>query len=125
MFDAYVRILVDDLARIQPSHLQSGADDPPLDASGPDGGTPLGGYTEWVADAPRTLSMGWDWSFDLGSRQLTALWHTLRTNIMVVDAAGGDLGRERTQSCIADLMNSVHWEAATAEAVGLPGPASH
>jgi hypothetical protein len=125
MFDAYVRIPLDELRRIEPWHLDSGVD---LDATGagpPDPGAPVDGYTEWAADAPRTLSMGWDWQFDPDKRQLTALWHTLRTNIMVVDGAGTDFGRERTRQCIAELIGGIDWQTQAAEAVGLPAPFRH
>jgi len=125
MFDAHVRLRLDELKRIEPWHLHSGADVDPFGTGPPDPGVALDGYTEWAADATRTLSMGWDWTFDPETRQLTGLWRTLRTNIMVVDDAGVDLGRERTQQCIADLMGSRNWEATTAEAVGLPPPFCH
>jgi hypothetical protein len=123
MFDTYVRLPVADLAGTKPWHLQSGVDEDPLETADSDG--TLNGFTEWAAGNQPVLSMGWDWTFDRESRLLTAHWHTLRTNIMVVNDGGADLGREGTRTCIADLMTTVGWESATAHALGLPWSAPH
>lgn len=123
MFDTFVRLPVADLAGIAPWHLQSGVDDGPAEGSASHG--TLSGFTEWAAGSQRVLSMGWDWTFDRESRRLTAHWNTLRTNIMVINDGGSDLGREGTRTCIANLMSNVGWESVTASALGLPWPAPH
>lgn len=119
MFDAYVRIRLDALKAIVPSHLQSGVDLDP-EPSRLDAVAAVTGFTEWVADASRTLSLGWDWSFDPLTRQLLANWQTLRTNVMLVGDDGADLGREQTRRDIAQWMASTNWQGTTASACGLP-----
>jgi hypothetical protein len=123
MFDTYVRLPVAELAQITPWHLQSGMDEDPLEDSQSE--NTLSGFTEWAAGTQRVLSLGWDWTFDRESKQLTAHWNSLRTNIMVVKDGGEDLGREGTRLCIANLMTTAGWESATASALGLPWSAPH
>ena len=121
MFDAYIRIRLVALKAIVPSHLQSGVDPVP-ELSRLEAVAAATGFTEWVADASRTLSLGWDWSFDPLTRQLLANWQTLRTNVMLVGDDGADLGREQTRRGIVEWMASTDWQAMAASACGLPAP---
>ena len=119
MFDAYVRMIIDDLQALVPKHLHSETDPdgPDLDADELAGR--VQGFTEWTIAGPRWLSLGWDWTFDVDSRLLLAQWNTLRTNLMVTNEAGDDMGADCTRLCIARLMARVHWEHTTAQVLGL------
>jgi len=106
MLDVYVRLSVMEAERLAPRHLYSALDDDaPCDMATPT----LQGVTEWVADGPRTLSFGWDWSapIDIG---LVAHWSSLRTNLMLVDEAGVDLDAAATRACVARVMERCGWQ---------------
>ncbi len=111
MFDTYVRLRIDELQQMLPQHLYSEIE--PGAA-----GTALGGFTEWSVPGAlpgQALSFGWDWAYEPGSGQLLGQWATLRTNLMVVDEAGADMGTDCTRLCIARLLTHVRWERTIAE----------
>ncbi|MDT8999868.1 DUF4902 domain-containing protein [Paucibacter sp. APW11] len=116
MFDAYVRLSIDDLQKLVPTHLHSEIEDL-VDDADPDAS--IQGFTEWTAASTRTLSFGWDWCFEPSSEQLLGQWGSLRTNLMVIDESGGDMGIECTRLCIARLMTHIRWEYTIAKVLGL------
>ena len=124
MFDPHVKLGIAAAGELAPAHLYSKAD---ADSASPDDPRGAGavaavtrGVTEWVAQADRQVSFGWDWEYDPNSRRLLGLWHTLRTNLKVVDDEGQDLGDSVTRLCAARLMTRAQWERALGEALGLP-----
>jgi hypothetical protein len=119
MFDVYVRVRLDALKGIRPSHLQSSVDQDASDHARHRSAELVCGFTEWVAVADRTLSVGWDWSFDPATGLLAADWETLRTNVMLLGEDGVDLGREQTRRIVSHWMSATPWQAATAAACRL------
>ncbi len=106
--DTRVRVTTADLERLQLKHIYSEAEDA--------GDT---GYTEWSAAYTRALTFGWDWNYDRDTGELRADWPQLRTNLMLTDASGADLGAERTSACVAQLAAEVGWEQRVADEVDL------
>jgi hypothetical protein len=116
MLDVHLRLGVTACGQLQPEHLHTFSDPPEPGAAGAE----VRGQTEWVAAAPRTLTFSWDWAYDPHTRVLQGLWHTLRTNLQVVEDDGTDLGDACTRLCVARLMTRVRWEHVVARALDLP-----
>jgi len=123
MLDLYARMSVDECLRLQPSHLHSELDDA-SDGADRDGQAPpvLQGFTEWTAPGERTLTFGWDWTFEPGTGEWSGHWGTLRTNLVVTDPSGADLGDEKTQDCVSKLMARAGWARAVADVLRLYPP---
>ncbi len=118
MLDIYVRLHIDDLRELRTSHLYSELENG-LELDEPDAAL-LRGFTEWSAPAERVLSFGWDWSFDPEAGVMLGEWASLRTNLMVIDDAGLDMGQDCTRLCVARLMTRARWERAVATSLALP-----
>jgi Domain of unknown function (DUF4902) len=114
MFDVHVRLRIEDLASLPVEHIYS-----ELEEAGGETGL-ISGFTEWRAQATRLVSCGWDWTYESASAQLSAQWSSLRTNLMVVDDAGQDMGVECARLCLARLMTHARWERVVAGELGLP-----
>ncbi len=112
--DTRVRVTTADLERLQLKHIYSEAEDA-LD----------NGYTEWSAAYTRALTFGWDWNYDRETGALVADWPQLRTNLMVTDAAGADLGPEQTSACVAQLAAEVGWQRRVADECDLALAPTH
>lgn len=119
MLDVHVRMRVDELTETAPQHLFSQIDT--AAASGADGhlSSALKGSTEWAVDGPRRLTFGWDWTYEPASSRFSGRWSTLRTNLMVVDEHGTDMGADCLRLCVARLMTQARWEATIAIALQL------
>ena len=120
MFDPRIKLDIAAAGALVPVHTYSTPDPEPPGAEGGTATVITRGVTEWVADAERQVSFGWDWEYDPGSRRLQGLWHTLRTNLVVVDDEGQELGESCTRLCAARLMTRAHWEKVLGVALGLP-----
>lgn len=115
MIDPFVRLRLSEFQGLRHTHLLS-----EFDSERRAGQSPCSGYTEWVSrDRLPALTFSWDWSYDQGQRQFEAHWHTLRTNLRVVDEVGADLGAEFTASCVAREMARLGWQSETALSLGL------
>jgi hypothetical protein len=67
------------------------------------------GYAEWVGGGTPVVSIGWDWvSAPEGSIRLLA--DSLRTNLMLVDEQGQDLGAEVTAAWILRRVSDMPWQ---------------
>ncbi|PFH29479.1 DUF4902 domain-containing protein [Burkholderia sp. JKS000303] len=119
--DGYVRLCETALATLVLDHVASGLDasllaelrDSAIDAR-------LAGYTEWHRPASAGvayLTLGWDWYLERATGTFVIAGDDIRSNIMVVDAAGADLGMARTAATLAARLAGVDWAAAVASAL--------
>lgn len=118
MFDAYVRLSIENLQGLKITHVHSEMEDvlsPDADQAQP----MVQGFTEWSAPGDRAISFGWDWTFEPDKNRLLARWTTLRTNLMLIDEDGSDLGNDCMRLCVARLMTRVCWEETISELLGL------
>ncbi len=69
------------------------------------------GFTEWVTSLTPALSTGWDWVFieQNGSASLKRVGLP-RSNIMLVDVSGTDIGFEVTETLIEKKIDTLFWE---------------
>jgi len=69
------------------------------------------GFTEWATSRSPALSTGWDWEFveqdGIASLKRIGL---PRSNIMIVDLSGTDIGFDVTETLIEKKIDSLFWE---------------
>lgn len=116
--DGYLRVAGEQLLQVQLQHLLSGLDeDAPEHAPRGLGATSatLSGFTEWVDDRLPTLSVGWDWR--AGSLRGAMRYRRIgppRSNLMLVDARGRDLGFDFTAFQVGLWLDQRRWQAVVA-----------
>mgnify|MGYP000849749476 CR=1 FL=1 len=115
MLDPHIRLRLAELQSLQAQHLHSEIEDelscPPH---------VLCGFTEWrVTRGKRALSFGWDWTYRADAAQLLGNWSSLRTNVLMLDEHGVELGGEPAWLGVARLMDRSRWQRVLAEALHL------
>lgn len=69
------------------------------------------GFTEWATSLTPALSTGWDWEFveqdGIASLKRIGL---PRSNIMIVDVSGADIGFDVTETVIEKKIDTLFWE---------------
>lgn len=109
--DGYVRMPLSLFMELPLVHFLSGLNDEPI-RQAVEGGTEasISGYSEWLSDTFPRITVGWDWHLDLTTgipRYLRDGWP--RSNIMLIDADGQDLGDEATATSIAFWIDQAGW----------------
>jgi hypothetical protein len=113
----YIYLTVDELCAGALVHLISGVDQECLLTDGGGGGaivTAITGYTEWIGQGERILTLGWDW-------QMHASGDAVRlqrvgppsSNLMLQSSARRDLGHARTIALLNDYLDGFDWQHAT------------
>jgi Domain of unknown function (DUF4902) len=118
MFNTYVRLSIDDLRALKQQHIYS-----EIEKAWPAKDTEhakLQGFTEWSAAAQRALSFGWEWTYECEAALMRGDWSSLRTNLMVVDGLGQEIGIEYTRYFIEQMMILARWEQVVTDQLGLP-----
>jgi len=69
------------------------------------------GFTEWATSLNPALSTGWDWEFveQHGIASLKRIGLP-RSNIMIVDVSGTDIGCDVTETLIEKKIDTLFWE---------------
>jgi hypothetical protein len=112
--DGYLRVTDTDLCGVRLEHLLSGLDDDgPGYAAGGVGATTatLAGFTEWVGHCRPAVSIGWDWRAGhvAGAARYLRVGPP-RSNLMLVDARGRDLGFEFTAVHVGSWVDQQAWQ---------------
>ncbi|MEO8153327.1 MAG: DUF4902 domain-containing protein [Rhizobacter sp.] len=69
----------------------------------------LSGCSEWVTESDPPITAGWDWTVTAsGDVQLNH--HSVRTNLMLVDAQHGDLGHAVSINAIVHRLEGLAWQ---------------
>jgi hypothetical protein len=126
--DGYIRLWPGTLDALALKHLFSGLD---ADLAPPQHCTARGvvsGYTEWVSEGKPAISVGWDWQVQLThlARPRCMRAGLPRSNLMLVDATGQDLGADATSLYLAQWLDTHAvrsmlrpWQAQVADACNL------
>jgi hypothetical protein len=117
--DGYLRLSQARMRAIPLTHLISGLDADPGGA-GTVGATraAIAGYTEWISLTIPALSLGWDWVLESADRELRYLRvGEPRSNIMLLDHLGQDLGFMPTAIALALLVDEINWQDTVARFV--------
>lgn len=109
--DGYIRLSFEKLKTISLVHLISGLDEnsPTITHSGalP---TEIMGYTEWVSNTVPTITIGWDWQMDaVHNHILLRRISEPRSNIMLQDSTGMDVGSGKTMIMLEALIDVLDW----------------
>jgi Domain of unknown function (DUF4902) len=119
--DGYVRLSQARMRAIPLVHLISGLD---ADPAGPDTGAvgatraAIAGYTEWLSLTIPALSLGWDWALESADRELRyQRVGEPRSNIMLLDSHGRDLGPISSAVALALLVDEFNWQDTVASFV--------
>ena len=109
--DGYIRLTFDQLGSLRFGHLISGLDETD-DCAAPGGIT---GYTEWTSAGAPVLSLGWDWIMVAGGGGIVELKRlgAPRSNCMLQDTAGADLGFTATLARLSRFVDSLAWQCET------------
>lgn len=69
------------------------------------------GFTEWATSQTPALSTGWDWEF-IEQNGITSIKRIglSRSNIMIVDLSGKDIGYDVTEILIEKRIDTLFWE---------------
>jgi hypothetical protein len=116
--DGYLRVSGARLLRVRLQHLLSGLDEEApehaLRGLGATAAT-LAGFTEWVGGQRPAISVGWDWQ--AGSLQGALDYQRVgppRSNLMLVDDCGRDLGFEFTAFRVGLWLDQHRWQTVVA-----------
>jgi hypothetical protein len=77
----------------------------------PDGLPPgvWGGFTEWVSAGTPAISIGWDWLM-VSNGSIKLVPDTIRTNLMLVNKHGRDLGIEASAAAVVTMLGCLPWQ---------------
>lgn len=115
LLDARLRFSISEFHELHLTHLYSDIESP----WHPDGAQLLiHGFTEWTAASVRVLTFGWDWTFNPTLALFHANWDSLRTNVIVLGAAGRETDSTWTRKCVAERMTECHWTSNVEQALG-------
>jgi Domain of unknown function (DUF4902) len=119
--DGYIRVLPATFRELPLVHLISGLDEEP-DPGPLTGGAQLSaivGYTEWVTVESPAITVGWDWQLS-ASRGAAACQrlNEVRSNVMLLDADGRDLGPQRSCELLGLAVDTMEWSEQVLSAIG-------
>lgn len=77
----------------------------------------VAGFSEWVSDTSPAISIGWGWFVHNESRRILLAPDGVRSNTMLVDAAGYDLGPLKTSSLFCLWLEELEWQSSVNEAL--------
>jgi len=116
--DGYIRLSLKRLAMLHLVHVTSVCDNVLLAELIADAiPARLAGYTEWTSETPPFVSLGWDWYGGEISRRCLLITNDVRSNIMLLDGRGYDLGMHRTSHFIASWLAALDWQDAVLSAL--------
>ena len=109
--DGYVRLRLEDLSAVSFFHLFSESDSDflqelrtltiPASAAG---------FSEWTSNTNPVISLGWGWFIHNQSNQVLLAPDGVRSNVMLVDASGYDLGPLKTSSLFCMWLSAFEWK---------------
>lgn len=110
--DGYVRMTVAALRTTPLVHLLSGVDEDASDLPWEGASCrPISGYTEWVSVTTPVITLGWDWRVDVSTgRPHYERLGAPRSNVMLIDGHGQDLGFARTAGLIEAFVDAFCWQ---------------
>ena len=117
--DGYIRLPRRALDQLRLVHLVSGLDGEACAGAAGAVYSAISGYTEWATTSSPAVSVGWDWHIDTLARPVSAACRdTPRSNVMLVDEQGRDIGPDHTARCLQRLLDTLEWKPVVLGAVG-------
>ena len=110
----YIYLTVDELCAGALVHLISGVDVQDGLAGAGAVATDITGYTEWVSEGGRVLTIGWDWQMTAAGDSVCL--HRIgapSSNLMLQSRARRNLGHARTVELLNDYLDGFNWQPVT------------
>jgi hypothetical protein len=70
----------------------------------------LAGFSEWKSRSTPTISLGWGWFVHAQSDQILLAPDRVRSNLMLRDARGYDLGSLKTSELLSTWLSAFDWK---------------
>jgi len=119
--DGYIRLSLKHLSELPFTHLNSDVDPEILeDLQMQTVPAAAAGYSEWTSITTPAISLGWSWFVHSRSGQLLLAPEAVRSNVMLVDARGYDLGQMATSFLFATWLATHEWKNVVSTAVDIP-----
>ena len=116
--DGYIRLPLTSLNRLSFVHLFSYHDDAFLEELRAQTiPARLAGFSEWKSDTEPAVSLGWGWFIHEDFDWLMLAPDGVRSNVMLLDAYGYDLGAMRTSDLFCTWLHAFPWQDAVSVAL--------
>lgn len=111
--DGYVKLQLRSFHGIRLQHFVSGLDEESPGGASMEGAyvSTIEGYTEWVSISAPVISLGWDWIYDpMRIPSMLVRQGTLRTNVMLLDNDGIEVGHLKTSVLLEAVLDCFDWQ---------------
>lgn len=68
------------------------------------------GFSEWKSDTKPAISIGWGWFIHNQSEQVMLAPDGVRSNVMLIDTHGYDLGPAKTSYLFCTWLSAFEWQ---------------
>lgn len=68
------------------------------------------GFSEWKSDTHPAISLGWGWFIHSQSERMLLAPDGIRSNVMLIDASGYDLGPIQTSKLFCTWLSDFEWQ---------------
>lgn len=119
--DGYIRLRLENLRALPLVHLFSQQDGDLLqELRAQTLPAEVAGYCEWTSETVPAVSMGWDWFVDAASERMLPAPERVRSNVMLIDVHGYDLGPQKTAHLINSWLHVFEWQQTVTTALNEP-----
>ena len=109
--DGYIRLRLTRLTALQFVHLASASDSSfRAELRAKTVPARAAGFCEWMSDSLPTVSVGWGWFIHNPSNRLLLAPDAVRSNVMLTDIDGYDLGPIVTSNLFGAWLTSYDWQ---------------
>lgn len=109
--DGYIRLRLSSLDTLPFVHLFSESDDGFLaELRSQTVPARCAGFSEWASETIPPVSIGWGWFIHCDSERIMLAPDGVRSNVMLVDMHGYDLGMEKTSRLFGAWLNAFEWQ---------------
>lgn len=116
--DGYIRLRLSSLDALPFVHLFSESDDGFLaELQSQTVPARCAGFSEWVSETIPPVSIGWGWFIHCDSERMMLAPDGVRSNVMLVDMHGYDLGMEKTARLFGAWLNAFEWQPVVSRAL--------
>jgi len=117
--DGYIRLSLATLSNLPFTHLASEIDpDFLVELKTQTVAAYAAGFSEWISDTTPTISIGWGWFIHNRSRRLLLAPEAIRSNVMLIDSHGYDLGTATTSHLFRTWLAAYDWQRPVSNALG-------
>jgi hypothetical protein len=109
--DGYIRLPLASLKTLRFVHLFSESDEDFLEELKTQAiPARLAGFSEWKSDTSPAISIGWGWFIHSQSQGMMLAPDGVRSNVMLIDAQGYDLGPMKTSNLFRTWLAAFEWQ---------------